>query len=77
MAEKDRIEKVFFQHPDVFADVFNGNVFGGREAIDPKKLTASETESQLRSQEALSGDDNRVILWSKEVECQPAIRRSV
>ena len=45
MAEKDRIEKVFFQHPDVFADVFNGNVFGGREAIDPSKLTASETES--------------------------------
>ena len=47
MAEKDRIEKVFFQHPDVFADVFNGNVFGGREAIDPSKLTASETESQF------------------------------
>ncbi|TDG77106.1 hypothetical protein C5L33_000299, partial [Lactobacillus pasteurii] len=46
MAEKDKVEKLFFSHRDIFADVFNCCVFNGRQAVDSKKLVDSDTESQ-------------------------------
>ncbi|KRK07791.1 hypothetical protein FC52_GL001486 [Lactobacillus pasteurii DSM 23907 = CRBIP 24.76] len=34
MAEKDKVEKLFFSHRDIFADVFNCCVFNDRQAVD-------------------------------------------
>ncbi len=38
MAEKDYTQKRLEEHPDVFADIFNTLVFGGKQILCPGRL---------------------------------------
>jgi len=43
--EKDISAKKLESEDDVFADIFNSILFGGRQVIDPQKLRDEPTES--------------------------------
>jgi hypothetical protein len=36
-SKKDHVEKLFFSHPDVYADVVNGTLFRGRKVITEER----------------------------------------
>ena len=48
MNEKDITEKTLEAHNDVFADIVNALVFGGRKGIDPEALSDATPTSQYK-----------------------------
>ena len=49
MREKDSLSKEFLSDPFVFADAFNGAVFGGEQVITPDALSEMDTTVFFRS----------------------------
>ncbi len=49
MGEKDLTEKILEEHDDVFADIVNALLFGGREVIKPEELTAKSSLSAYKA----------------------------
>lgn len=46
--KKDIVTKSFVEHSDVFADIANVNLFGGRQVLMPKDLEAVPTETNYK-----------------------------
>ena len=49
MQEKDSLSKELLSDPFVFADAFNGAVFGGEQVVSPDALSEMETTGYFRS----------------------------
>ena len=54
MAEKDLMEKLLEDYPDVFADIFNALVFNGKQVIKDNELSDGMVHSQYKA------DDGKV-----------------
>ena len=46
MGEKDKIEKLLEDYPDVFADIINVLVYQGEEVVKPEELRTTNIRSQ-------------------------------
>lgn len=49
MAEKDIAEKILANHNDVFADIVNVLLFGGKQVVAPEDLAATNDKSQYKA----------------------------
>ncbi|MBR4221194.1 MAG: Rpn family recombination-promoting nuclease/putative transposase [Victivallales bacterium] len=56
MREKDSLSKEFLSDPFVFADAFNGAVFGGEQVIAPDALSEMDTTVFFHSMVETGGD---------------------
>lgn len=66
MAEKDITEKLLFEAEDVFADILNVLLFGGREAILPHTLLPTGQRSQLKIKNAIHEQERDICkLWTQ------------
>lgn len=64
--EKDFTEKILFDLPDVFADIFNVLLFGGKQIIKPEDLESDGTVSQLKISSDLHMQERDVSkIWTK------------
>ena len=58
MRQKDKVEKLLEDYPDVFADIINVLIYDGKQVISPKQLSAGKrytesVEKRKRSQSDL------------------------
>ena len=49
MGEKDKIEKLLEDYPDVFADIINVLVYQGEEVVKPEELRTTNIRSQYKA----------------------------
>ena len=74
MREKDSLSKEFLSDPFVFADAFNGAVFGGEQVIAPDSLSEMDTtvffHSMAESGEEKTQERRRDVL--KTLSCKTA-----
>ena len=49
MTEKDVVSKTLESYPDVFADIINGFLFGGKQLVSPDDLIPANIASQYKS----------------------------
>ena len=64
--EKDFTEKILFDLPDVFADIFNVLLFEGKQIIKPEDLVSDGTVSQLKIANDLHMQERDVSkIWTK------------
>ena len=56
MREKDSLSKEFLSDPFVFADAFNGAVFGGEQVIAPDSLSEMDTTVFFHSMAESGGE---------------------
>ena len=50
MGEKDKIEKLLEDYPDVFADIINVLVYQGEEVVKPEELRTTNIRSHIKHQ---------------------------
>ena len=55
MGEKDKIEKLLEDYPDVFADIINVLVYQGEEVVKPEELRTTNIRSQLHHTRSKNG----------------------
>jgi hypothetical protein len=48
MAQKDKTQKILESYNDIFADIVNVLLFGGKRVVNPDDLTDATTESQYK-----------------------------
>lgn len=67
MAEKDKIEKLLEDYPDVFADIINVLIYKGKQVIHPKELSETKVRSQYKASDEALHEQERDILkvWKK------------
>ena len=46
MRQKDKVEKLLEDYPDVFADIINVLIYDGKQVISPKQLSETKVRSQ-------------------------------
>ena len=51
MGEKDITEKILEDHNDVFADIINGLLFGGKQEIKPEALENTTVHAQYKAED--------------------------
>ncbi len=61
MGRKDIAERSFMALDDVFADVFNGLIFGGKQIITPDTLTELRNESQYKADDGMLHEQERDV----------------
>lgn len=67
MAEKDITEKILEDHNDVFSDIMNVFLFGGRQVIKEDALQMAQTQSAYHDQNELHRQDRDTAkFWKKE-----------
>lgn len=49
MGQKDMVEKLLEDNPEVFADIFNNCLFNGKKVIDPNDLVETRLKSAYRA----------------------------
>lgn len=49
MGEKDKAERMLESFPDVFADIINVLMFGGKHLVLPEELEVLDARSQFRT----------------------------
>ena len=62
--KKDIAHKLLEEYPDVFADIINVTLFGGREILSPENLTQIPTESFTRNVDGSLRQGNRDVLMA-------------
>ena len=67
MKEKDIAEKILEDYPDVFADIVNGFLFNGNEAVKPEELEDMQLRSAYRAELKLHDMERDVAKhWKKK-----------
>jgi hypothetical protein len=59
MGQKDISEKILMDYNDVFADIINGLVFGGRERMLPEALENVSVHSQYKDDDGVLHEEER------------------
>ena len=57
MGEKDKIEKLLEDYPDVFADIINVLVYQGEEVVKPEELRTTNIRSQYKASDDSISED--------------------
>lgn len=67
MAEKDKVEKLLEDYPDVFADIINVLIYDGKQAVKPEELRTTNVQSQYKASDDVLHEEERDILkeWTK------------
>ena len=65
LAQKDISEKAFIRLNDVFADIFNGLIFKGRQIVKPDSLSSEDVSNQYRADDLSIHEMERDVikLW--------------
>lgn len=58
----DQSEKILMDHADVFADIINGLVYGGREVVKPENLRDGPTASRYKAAEGKYQEKDRDVV---------------
>ena len=68
MGRKDIVEKHFEEINEIFADIVNGTIFGGRQTIKENELYDLPVKSQYKADDGKLHEQERDIAkcWSKE-----------
>lgn len=61
MGEKDLAEKLMEDYPDVFADIVNVLLFGGRQIVLPQELMAVGLQSQFKADTGKAHEQERDV----------------
>ncbi len=68
MAQKDIAEKKLEEYDDVFADIINALVFGGRQAVLPGDLADAAPYSQYKADGQLHAQERDVAkYWQRSM----------
>ena len=67
MRQKDKVEKLLEDYPDVFADIINVLIYDGKQVISPKQLSETKVRSQYKAADSTLHEQERDILkvWKK------------
>ena len=67
MGQKDKVEKLLEDYPDVFADIINVLIYDGKQVIKPQKLSETKVKSQYKAADDSLHEQERDILkvWEK------------
>ena len=67
MGEKDKIEKLLEDYPDVFADIINVLIYDGKQVVKPEELRTTNVQSQYKASDDVLHEEERDILkeWTK------------
>ena len=67
MRQKDKVEKLLEDYPDVFADIINVLIYDGKQIINPKQLLETKVRSQYKAADSTLHEQERDILkvWKK------------
>lgn len=67
MGQKDKVEKLLEDYPDVFADIINVLVYNGKQVIQPQELSETKVKSQYKAADDTLHEQERDILkvWKK------------
>jgi hypothetical protein len=49
MRQKDKVEKLLEDYPDVFADIINVLIYDGKQVISPKQLSENKSKITIQS----------------------------
>ena len=64
--EKDVTEKILEDYNDVFADIANNLLFGGREVISPEELETAQAVSQMKLEDGLHEQERDCVKHWKQ-----------
>ena len=62
MAEKDKVEKLLEDYPDVFADIINVLIYDGKQVVKPEELRTTNVQSQYIASDDVLHEEERDIL---------------
>lgn len=67
MAEKDKVEKLLEDYPDVFADIINVLIYDGKQVVKPEELRTTNIQSQYKASDDVLHEEERDTLkeWTK------------
>lgn len=67
MAEKDKVEKLLEDYPDVFADIINVLIYDGKQVVKPEELRTTNVQSQYKASDDVLHEEERDTLkeWTK------------
>ena len=67
MRQKDKVEKLLEDYPDIFADIINVLIYDGKQVISPKQLSETKVRSQYKAADSTLHEQERDILkvWKK------------
>lgn len=67
MGQKDKVEKLLEDYPDVFADIINVLIYDGKQVIKPQELSETKVKSQYKAADDSLHKQERDILkvWEK------------
>lgn len=67
MAEKDKVEKLLEDYPDVFADIINVLIYDGKQIVKPEELRTTNIQSQYKASDDVLHEEERDTLkeWTK------------
>ncbi|MDY2727277.1 MAG: Rpn family recombination-promoting nuclease/putative transposase [Anaerostipes faecalis] len=68
MGEKDKIEKLFLDYEDVFADIINVLLYNGRQVIKPEELVQANVISHYKADDSIIHEQERDIakFWVRD-----------
>ena len=68
MGQKDKVEKLLEDYPDVFADIINVLIYDGKQVVKPWELTETKVKSQYKAADNKLHEQERDILkvWRTE-----------
>lgn len=68
MGEKDKVEKLLEDYPDVFADIINVLVYQGKEVVKPEELRTTNIRSQYKASDDMLHEEERDTLkeWNNQ-----------
>ena len=66
MGQKDKVEKLLEDYPDVFADIINVLIYNGKQVIRPEELSETKVRSQHEQERDIlkvwkKGEDYKII----------------
>ena len=62
MRQKDKVEKLLEDYPDIFADIINVLIYDGKQVISPKQLSETKVRSQYKAADSTLHEQERDIL---------------
>ena len=70
MGQKDKVEKLLEDYPDVFADIINVFVYQGRQVVKPEELITTDVRSQYKASDNMLHEEERDTLkeWNNGKE---------
>ena len=62
MGQKDKVEKLLEDYPDVFADIINVFVYQGKQVVKPEELITTDVRSQYKASDNTLHEEERDTL---------------